>query len=138
GLDCGTDCQECYYEGMSIELLATPDIGSEFAGWSGDTDCSDGVLAMSSNTNCTAAFDPCSIDPTVHLPEPLETINEETTFEACNILSAGSDNSDVPDVFTLGPLADVTFRSGNQIVIKNGFRLEMEAGAKFRAIVGPP
>lgn len=35
GIDCGTDCVQTYAYGTSVDLIATPDLGSIFTGWSG-------------------------------------------------------------------------------------------------------
>ena len=56
GIDCGSDCSESYAFGSDVTLTATPDPGSVFAGWSGHTDCLDGVLVMGSEKTCTATF----------------------------------------------------------------------------------
>lgn len=56
GIDCGTDCSEDYISHLEVTLTATPDEGSFFAGWSGDTDCDDGIVTMDINKNCTAIF----------------------------------------------------------------------------------
>jgi hypothetical protein len=57
GIDCGLDCSEPYTSGTIVTLTATPDVGSVFAGWSGDADCSDGAVTMYSDKTCTATFD---------------------------------------------------------------------------------
>ena len=58
GIDCGSDCSESFDQGTSVTLTATPASGSTFGGWSGDADCSDGVVTMDSNKTCTATFNP--------------------------------------------------------------------------------
>ena len=56
GIDCGTNCQGSFAAGTTVTLLATPDAGSTFSGWSGDPDCFDGIVTINGNTSCTATF----------------------------------------------------------------------------------
>jgi FG-GAP-like repeat/CARDB/Divergent InlB B-repeat domain/FG-GAP repeat len=56
GIDCGTDCSELFDPGAVVALTAVPDSGSIFAGWSGDPDCSDGVVTMDADKTCAATF----------------------------------------------------------------------------------
>ena len=56
GIDCGTDCTETYTQGTVVTLTANPNTGSAFSGWSGATDCSDGVITVSADMTCTANF----------------------------------------------------------------------------------
>ncbi len=56
GINCGTDCDELYDHSTPVTLIATPDTDSKFVGWSGDADCKDGSLIMTSNVYCTANF----------------------------------------------------------------------------------
>ncbi|NIN36310.1 MAG: hypothetical protein GTO60_14950, partial [Gammaproteobacteria bacterium] len=58
GIDCGTDCSHDYIGGIEVTLTPTPDASSAFTGWSGDPDCSDGVVTMNAGKSCTAAFEP--------------------------------------------------------------------------------
>lgn len=56
GINCGLDCEQGYDPDTEVTLTATPNSGSVFTGWSGDTDCSDGQVIMDSNKNCIATF----------------------------------------------------------------------------------
>jgi alpha-tubulin suppressor-like RCC1 family protein len=56
GINCGSDCSEDYVDGTAVTLTAIPDAGSAFTGWSGDADCSDGIVTVDSSKTCIAAF----------------------------------------------------------------------------------
>ena len=65
GINCGGDCLESYDEGTVVQLTANPTSGSEFAGWTGSSDCSDGVVTMDADGDCTATFN--LLPPIQHL-----------------------------------------------------------------------
>ncbi len=56
GIACGDDCTQDYNFNTSVHLAAAASTGSIFGGWSGDPDCSDGVVILSANKTCTATF----------------------------------------------------------------------------------
>jgi len=56
GINCGSDCSEAYSSGTVVSLTPLPASGSTFAGWSGDSDCFDGIVTMGTNKSCTATF----------------------------------------------------------------------------------
>ena len=58
GINCGSDCVETYDAGTSVTLTAIPNVHSQFSGWGGAADCSDGSVVMNSNLGCSAAFVP--------------------------------------------------------------------------------
>jgi hypothetical protein len=56
GIDCGSDCAESYPAGRVVALTPMPAANSQFAGWTGDADCSDGSVTMNAAKACTARF----------------------------------------------------------------------------------
>ncbi|MFN3481314.1 MAG: InlB B-repeat-containing protein, partial [Thermodesulfovibrionales bacterium] len=74
GINCGSDCSEDYTSGTTVTLTAQADSGSTFAGWSGDADCSDGVVTMDADKSCTATF----------------TLNQYTITTSANPSAGGS------------------------------------------------
>ena len=57
GIDCGTDCVHSFTQGTVVTMTATPDPGSVFAAWKGvQGDCTDGVITMNADRDCTAEF----------------------------------------------------------------------------------
>jgi hypothetical protein len=61
GINCGVTCTAQFTEGAVVNLLATPDAGSQFDGWSGNADCTDGQVTLNADVACTATF---SLAPT--------------------------------------------------------------------------
>ena len=57
GIDCGPTCSAPFDPTPDVTLTATPDVGSTFGGWSGDPDCSDGVVTPVGDITCYARFD---------------------------------------------------------------------------------
>jgi len=60
-------CSDTIGANDTVTLTATPATGSAFLGWSGDADCSDGQVAMTTNVSCTATFDPATFTLTTDL-----------------------------------------------------------------------
>ena len=57
-VDCGEVCSRSFAAGMKVDLLATPEPGSVFAGWSGDCTGTAGcVVTMSQSREVTALFE---------------------------------------------------------------------------------
>jgi len=70
GIDCGSDCSESYSSGVSITLMATPNLGYQFDGWSsggcsGAGSCTMNIIA---DTSVTATFN-------LAIPNPPTVLN---------------------------------------------------------------
>jgi len=57
GISCVADCVEDFPTGTVVVLDASPNKKSVFSGWTGDADCSDGQVTLSSDVTCVAVFD---------------------------------------------------------------------------------
>ncbi|MBL8915871.1 MAG: hypothetical protein JNM17_34550 [Archangium sp.] len=67
GINCGSDCDEVYNSGTMVQLDATQDSSSTFAGWSGGGCVGTGpcIVSVTSATTVTATFNPNSFLLTV-------------------------------------------------------------------------
>jgi YVTN family beta-propeller protein len=62
-IECGSSCQESFDKNTIVSLTATPDSGSFFERWDGDSDCLDGVVSMDMDKYCVAVFNVRATDP---------------------------------------------------------------------------
>jgi len=112
GINCGSDCSESYDQGTSVTLTATPASGSTFGGWSGDADCSDGVVVMNANKACTATFNPQVVGYTLTVVKSGTGSGTVTSFPVG--INCGSDCSESYDqgtsvTLTATPASGSTF-----------------------------
>lgn len=56
-IDCSDHCEQDFPAGTNVTLSATPQNGSVFTSWSGDADCADGQVLLSSSASCVASFE---------------------------------------------------------------------------------
>ncbi len=57
GVMCGRGASLGYESGTVVNLLPVPASGSVFKGWSGHSDCNDGIVTMTGHKACTARFE---------------------------------------------------------------------------------
>jgi hypothetical protein len=127
-IDCGGVCEDTFVEGEVVRLVATPELGSQLGGWSGDTDCADGLLTMVDDRTCTGTFDPCTIDSEVLVLA--QTVTDTRLFQACNVLTVEAGG------FVIADGGDVTLRAGNSVVLPSDF--DVETGGRLTVVIGPP
>ncbi len=127
GISCGPDCAERFFNGEEVELTATPGWGSQFDGWGGDPDCSDGTVTMTFDLACEVRFELCSIPSEVTVTDT--TIDTDVTHEACNRLVVG------PAV-VVASSGRCELRAGNEVVFVEPVRIE--SGGEMMVALGPP
>jgi hypothetical protein len=112
GIDCGSDCTETYPADVLVTLTAVPNAGSLFAGWSGDSDCLDGVLGMGSAKNCTATFE---IEPP---PPPPPVTLLVSIIKVLTVHGSGDGSvSSSPDGIDCGASCSQSFASGTSVTL---------------------
>jgi hypothetical protein len=112
GINCGSDCSQAYSSGTVVTLTALPAAGSTFGGWSGNADCSDGVVTMNADKACFATFNSVSGCPTTtHLSN---TTISGGTYRAGDTITVG------PNATADGTGQRVHLIAGNRIVLDNG------------------
>ncbi len=102
GIDCGSDCSQSYAEDTVVTLTPTP--LADFIGWSGHSDCYDGVVTMDGDRSCTATFD---IQPTHTLTVTIAGTGTVTSDPAG--IDCGSDCS---HAFAPGTLVKLAAKAG--------------------------
>jgi hypothetical protein len=126
-IDCGASCAGEYLEGTPVLLTGTPSIGSELTSWTGDVDCSDGQVTMSSPRTCNAVFNTCSGQSEVSRQDEMVTTKE--TWAACNNLTIG------PNV-QVSATGELIVYAGNLVTFDNG--VVFDPDAKLSVFVGQP
>ena len=87
GINCGPTCSAEIQANAVLSLIATPDVGSVFAGWSGNTDCLDGNVTMTTNIGCTATF---NLAPPPNAPSQLILTIVDSTGKPITIVIPGA------------------------------------------------
>ncbi|HSB69072.1 MAG TPA: choice-of-anchor tandem repeat GloVer-containing protein [Candidatus Methylomirabilis sp.] len=68
GITCGGTCTVSFAYGTAVTLTPAPAAGCTFTGWSGDADCSDGVVTLTGTRTCTATFADPTLPVVTHTP----------------------------------------------------------------------
>lgn len=109
GIICGTDCSEIYSSGTVVSLTATPASGSTFAGWSGDSDCLDGIVTMSVNKSCIATFNATTLGYTLTIGITSVVTTEGSGSGSVNSNPAGINcGSDCSEAYSSGTVVSLT------------------------------
>jgi hypothetical protein len=87
GINCGADCTEEYQPNSVVTLSAAAATYSTFTRWSGNSDCVDGIVTMSTSKSCNAVF---TITP-IRIPDQYTTI--QAAYNA--LLANGSIQSQI-------------------------------------------
>ena len=115
GINCGADCAESYNYGTVVSLTAAAASGSQFAGWSGDSDCTDGSVTMTAAKTCTATFDLVTlVSIAVTRANPTINIGETQHFIATGTFSDGTSRE-----LTSGGISGFNF---DKLVLGNGMQ----------------
>jgi len=104
GITCGEECIEDYLKDSVVAFTATLlDDGTQFIGFSGDADCSDGLVTMNQSLHCIAIF------------EPMTVISDEITETASDIVESDNEVSISPITLPMNYFLTIT-RIGNGYV----------------------
>ena len=101
GIACGATCVSAFAVGSVVTLTATAVTGSTFAGWSGDADCTDGVVMLAAAKSCAATF---------NLP-PSYTLTIQKTGDG----SDGSTVTSTPSGIACGATCAASYSSGTTV-----------------------
>jgi hypothetical protein len=106
GIDCGPTCSAGFAVGASVTLIATPDSGSTFAGWSGGGCAGTGNcgVVMDADKAVTATFQPASSDQPGSQSTPPPGLSSSPVLPA-----AFSSLFQTHSVFRVGPTSTPLF-----------------------------
>ena len=122
GIGCGEDCDELYAPATAVELAALAAPGSKFFRWTegGATLGTAGTqgTVLDTDRSLTAVFELCDRRLAA------QTVDDERTFEACQIVRAGAG-------FVVGASGFATLRGGAAVMLDEGFSMTTSGGIAF-------
>lgn len=129
GVDCPAGCpgeNATYPTATLVALSVSPSSGSWFAGWSGDSDCHDGLVWLDRQRSCVATFEAgCG-------PESLllrhHVVRQAERHQACDSITAR-------DGFRVAGSASLDLVSGRRVVLGDGF--SVGSGGALRVSIDP-
>lgn len=129
-INCGSVCSAYYISGDVVSLTATPALGgSIFSGWSGDADCTDSAVIMSSDRVCTATFDVCSGKP---------AFVDATGYDSIGLAYANGAGAsgDTIEAIASNQQEDLDFASGKDVVLSGGYNCAHDARVSYTTLTG--
>jgi sugar lactone lactonase YvrE len=136
GINCGATCSASFTFAQVVTLTATPAAGSNFAGWSGDADCTDGSVTMSAALHCIARFtllpvavgDSFSVDKggTLNVAAP-GVLGNDTDADG-NPMTAVQMTSPIHGTATLNADGSFTYVHNGSDVISDSFTYKVNDG----------
>jgi len=125
----GCACPAFFPLNSVVGLAATPSVGgSIFSGWSGDADCSDGVVTQSLDISCTATFDLCPGQPAL--------INL-TGYDSVGLAYAGAAASgDTIKVTASNQQESIDFNSDKSIILRGGYNCAFATEVSYTIVTG--
>jgi len=91
---------------LPVTLTATADAGYNFAGWTGSSDCSEGILTVAANANCIATF--------TEVADPGDPVTISVNFAGAG---GGSVTSDVGSIDCPATSCSEVFVFGTRVVL---------------------
>jgi len=119
-----------YSSGTSVALTATPSFGgSIFAGWSGDPDCTDGIVILSADKDCTATFNLCN-------SASIAMTDSSDPFGSITAAYVGAASTDTIKIIAANQQEDLVF-SGKNLTLQGGYDCAFtEPPTSFTTITG--
>jgi hypothetical protein len=96
GIACPGDCTETYPASTVVPLVATPDNGWQFDGFTGDPDCTDGSVTMNADKACTATFSEIP-PPPPQTGKPFSLIGGQSDANLISIFNGSAILTSPPD-----------------------------------------